>query len=95
MKNRSLSSRLHRIIDGLRILRIWTLALLLIAASVAMIVTGRDGLIFGQSYAAILGLVGLALALLNLPSPEQMRIITAARRARDVFQSRNLYDIEG
>lgn len=96
---RSLSSRLHRFIDIGRIIRIWTLAVLLIAASAGMILTGRDGFIFGQSYAAIIGLVGLALALLNLPSPEQMRILTAAKRAKDVFQPDRVHhlhhDMEG
>lgn len=88
----------HRFGGLVRTVKIWVLAVVLVVASVVLLWTGKDGYVLGQSYAAILGLVGVALALLNLPSPEQLRLLNNAKRAKAILDERTHsvgHDMEG
>lgn len=73
---------MKQIVQRLGVARLWVMAVTLVAGGAALLWTGRDSAVFGQSIGGLLIVTGVALALLNLPSPDQARLIANAARAK-------------
>ena len=82
---KNLSSLYHRLVDLFRLVRLWVLAVGLICVGAALLFFDRDGLVFGQSIGAILAIVGVVLAVLNLPKQQQKKMIESAKDAKEIL----------
>lgn len=75
---------MKKLLNKFGVVRIWIIAVILSVAGGVLLWTGRDASVLGQSVGGLLIVAGIALALLNLPSRDQVRLLKNAAKAKQV-----------